>query len=70
MPSIIPEATPIPNAIADSVAASGDATPRVRMLITHIAAEMIPIMPAITFRTLLTISTVSETVAMLFARIS
>jgi len=70
MPSIIPVATPMPNAMADSVRASGDATPSVSTLITHMAAEMMPMMPATTLRILLATSMISETAAMLFARTS
>jgi hypothetical protein len=60
----------IPRAILVSVPARGDKAPALSTAATHIAAEIIPRIPATTFRMLETMSIISEMAAMLLARVS
>ena len=67
---MMPLTVTIAAAIADSVAASGDATPTVMMVTSHITAAMMPMMPAMTLRMLQATSRHSDSEAIQLASFS
>ncbi|MBE7450421.1 MAG: hypothetical protein HS111_16425 [Kofleriaceae bacterium] len=67
MLSSTPDTVTMPSAIADSVPASGEATPAVRIVTSHITADTRPMMPAMTFMMLTTRSMNSEMAPRLLA---